>query len=251
MRVPRCYFPVELTPGAQLELPVDMSHHLTHVLRMRADQALILFNGRGGEYTARLTRVGRKGALAQVDAWQDVSRESRLHITLAQSISRSQKMDYTVQKAVELGVTRIVPLISRRTGTQLPAGRMEKKRTHWQKIIIAACEQSGRTVLPELETVMHFDDWLAQDKNPVRCVLDPGAGAGFPDCRKDANEVSLLIGSEGGWDEQELSAARDAGYTGISLGRRILRTETAAVVSVAICQSLWGDLYQQLQATSY
>ncbi|MDX1519652.1 MAG: 16S rRNA (uracil(1498)-N(3))-methyltransferase, partial [Gammaproteobacteria bacterium] len=144
MTIPRCYVPQALSPGEVIELPAGVSHHLGHVLRLRTGSDLTLFNGRGGEYTAQLVRIGKKQAQAEVGEHRDIERESPLLLTLAQGISRGQKMDYTIQKAVELGCQRVIPVLNERSSIRLPDERRQKKHEHWQNIVIAACEQCGR-----------------------------------------------------------------------------------------------------------
>ncbi len=242
MRIPRCYISQPLQAGTTVELPAETAHHLIHVLRLRELQALVLFNGEGGEYSARLERVGKKAVVANIEDHSDINRESPLRITLAQGISRGQKMDYTVQKAVELGITRLVPILDERTAVRLAGERLEKKLQHWRKIIIAACEQCGRNLLPDLSAPMRSRDWIDSDDTPLKLVLDPLAEAGFEELSCDEQALSLLIGSEGGLGADEIAAAGAAGFQAVRLGPRVLRTETAAVAALSVCQQRWGDL---------
>jgi len=242
MTQPRCYIPQPLESGQIIELPADIAHHLSNVLRLRVAQPLVLFNGQGGEYMAHMTLVEKKRVQVLVDTYTDIHRESPLSITLAQGISRGQKMDYTIQKAVELGIQRIVPILNERTSIRLSDDRKRKKHEHWQKIIIAACEQCGRNSLPVLDPPIACRQWVEMDTNPVKIILDPQAEHGIMDISMSENTMTVLIGSEGGLDTDEIALAEACGYTRVSLGKRILRTETAAVVALAVCQNLWGDL---------
>lgn len=242
MTKPRCYLPQPLKPGQSIELPPDIAHHLSNVLRLRVAQTLILFNGQGGEYPAHVTLVEKKRMHVLVDAYMDKNRESPLSITLAQGIARGQKMDYTIQKGVELGIRRIVPILNGRSNIRLTEDRERKKHEHWQKIIIAACEQCGRNSLPVLDSPITCRQWVEMDTNPVKMILDPQADQGIAEISMDANALTVLIGSEGGLDADEIARAEACGYIRVSLGRRVLRTETAAVAALVVCQNLWGDL---------
>jgi 16S rRNA (uracil1498-N3)-methyltransferase len=242
MKTPRCYTSNALQEGRSIELETTSSHHLVNVLRMRAGQEIILFNGQGGEFTARIEEAGKKTLRVQIVDFHEVDRESPLAVTLAQGISRGQKMDFTLQKAVELGVHRIVPVLNERTTLRLRGERRAKKHDHWQHIIVAACEQCGRNRLPEVLPAIGLDDWLARDANAMKLVLDPTATqrlAGMPD---PGRALTLLIGSEGGLSVEEIDRAVACGYRRVGLGVRILRTETAAVAALGVCQSLWGDM---------
>ncbi|WP_295682606.1 16S rRNA (uracil(1498)-N(3))-methyltransferase [uncultured Nevskia sp.] len=237
----RIHIPVPLTVGASLDLPDDAARHVAQVLRMKIGEPLTLFNGDSGEYAATITATGRRDVSVSVDRFEPVDRESRLDITLAQCVSKGERMDYTVQKAVELGVTRILPLLSERSVVKLDAERWDKKLEHWRGIAVSACEQSGRTRLPEVLPVQKLEAWLASSDQALRLVLAPTESVSLRSLPA-ATKIALLIGPEGGLSDNEIAAARRAGCVGIGLGPRVLRTETAGVAALAALQLLWGDL---------
>lgn len=237
----RIHIPVPLTVGTSLDLPDEAARHVAQVLRMKVGEPLTLFNGNGGEYAATITAAGRREVTVNVDSFEPIDRESRLDITLAQCVSKGERMDYTVQKAVELGVTRILPLLSERSVVKLDAERWDKKLEHWRGIAASACEQSGRTVLPEVLPVQKLDTWLASGDQALRLVLAPTESVSLRSLPA-ASHIALLIGPEGGLSDKEIAAARRAGCIGIGLGPRVLRTETAGVAALAALQLLWGDL---------
>lgn len=249
MREIRIHVDAPLAPDSELTLPPDAARHVARVLRLKAGQSLTLFNGRGGEYAATIVDVANREVRVQVDAHDPVERESPLVITLVQAVSRGKHMDYTLQKAVELGVQRIVPVLSEHGQVRLDDQRTQNKQTHWQGIIVAACEQSGRNRLPELQAPRSFRDWLATAVNgggdgPVadRLLLDPLADQRLRVRPVPAGGVVLISGPEGGFSPAERDAALAAGCSGIGLGPRVLRTETAAPAAIMACQALWGDL---------
>lgn len=237
----RIHIPVPLTVGTSLDLPDEAARHVAQVLRMKVGEPLTLFNGNGGEYAATITAAGRREVTVNVDSFEPIDRESRLDITLAQCVSKGERMDYTVQKAVELGVTRILPLLSERSVVKLDAERWDKKLEHWRGIAVSACEQSGRTRLPEVLPVQKLDTWLASSDQALRLVLAPTESVSLRSLPA-ASHIALLIGPEGGLSDKEIAAARRAGCIGIGLGPRVLRTETAGVAALAALQLLWGDL---------
>ncbi|HEY9545051.1 MAG TPA: 16S rRNA (uracil(1498)-N(3))-methyltransferase [Solimonas sp.] len=233
---------VELAAGATLRLPDSAFRHLVQVLRLRTGERFFVFDGRGGEYAAELLDVGKREASAALGARLDVDRESPLDLTLAQCVSKGDRMDYTLQKAVELGVTRIVPLLSSRSVVRLDAERMDKKLEHWRGVIVSACEQSGRTLIPSLNEPAALLTWLDQSPTDgMRLTLDPLAACGLRGLARPERPLTLLVGPEGGLSEHELQHARDAGFTGVRMGPRILRTETAGVAALAALQAIWGD----------
>lgn len=237
----RIHVPLPLAVGASLDLPDEAARHVAQVLRMRVGEPLVLFNGEGGEYQATITATGRRDVAVSIDSFDPVDRESRLDITLVQCVSKGERMDYTVQKAVELGVSRILPLLSERSVVKLDAERWDKKLEHWRGIAASACEQSGRTRLPEVAPVQKLDAWLATSASALRLVLAPTESVSL-NALPPATSIALLIGPEGGLSDNEIAAARQAGCVGIGLGPRVLRTETAGVAALAALQLLWGDL---------
>lgn len=237
----RVHVAMPLAVGDVFQLPGDAAHHVAQVLRMRAGEPLILFNGEGGEYAAVIEAVQRRAVRVRVDAFDPVDRESRLSLTLAQCVSKGDRMDYTIQKAVELGVAAIVPLLSARSVVKLDGERWEKKLDHWRGVIVSACEQSGRTRVPMLAPVQKLESWLPSSGEGLRLVLAPNAGVSLKTL-PPAAAITLLVGPEGGLSDDEIALASRAGYTGVRLGPRVLRTETAGVAALAAAQALWGDL---------
>ncbi len=241
MPIPRIHLPIPLNQGARVALDERACRHVAQVLRLRPGDALILFNGEGGEWRARLQVARRNHCEAEVLEYVDVDRESPLRVTLLQGISRGERMDFTLQKATELGVHAIRPVFCTRTQVRLSGERLEKRLRHWRGVLVHAAEQSGRTRLPELLPPCSFTEALAAHPSGLRLVLDPRE-ARTPD-RLQASEGSVLLaaGPEGGFTEEERRAAREAGFEGLRLGPRILRTETAALAALAALQTFWGD----------
>ncbi|MDQ5911784.1 MAG: rRNA ((1498)-N(3))-methyltransferase [Pseudomonadota bacterium] len=243
MRIPRFYLPIPLAAGMTAPLDDHVFNHAVRVLRLGVNAPCILFDGQGSAFAATLIEVGKRSAAAQVLEAVPSATESPLRITLAQGISRGEKMDYTLQKAVELGVTAIQPLFTERSGVQLSGERLARKIQHWQGIVIGACEQCGRDRLPELREPVAFMDGLAPltAAPGLGLLLDPLAEQGLRDLTPPSGPMMLLIGSEGGLSPGELARARTVGFVGVRLGPRILRTETAGVAALAAIQALWGD----------
>lgn len=218
-------------------------NHVVRVLRLKPGAPLILFNGAGGEFRATLKSVERREALAQVDDFVAKEVESSLEIILAQGISKGERMDYTLQKAVELGVYIIVPLFTERSMVNLSRERLGNRLRHWQGVVIGACEQSGRNRLPVVLEPLALPTWLQDEHKPgLSLVLDPSAEQGLTDLVSPYRLVTLLIGPEGGLSPEEIALAMVAGFTGVQLGPRVMRTETAGIAALAALQVLWGDL---------
>ena len=241
MRITRFYCPELDDRQASFTLPEAAHRHAVQVLRLRVGDALRLFDGRGLEMEAELEHVSKRESSVRLLNTVDVNNESPLSITLLQGISKGERMDYALQKAVELGVTRIIPVETERCNVQLSGGRDEKRWAHWQGIVVSACEQSGRSIVPELVTVTQLHAAIAADQVGCRLVLDPLAEMGFNTIDKHEN-ITLLIGPEGGLSEAEIEQAQVAGFQSVRFGPRILRTETATVAALAVVQTLWGDL---------
>ncbi len=241
MNQPRFYCREALSPGAHIDLPAPVARHAVRVLRLPPGAAVVLFDGRGGEYDARIERIERERVVAALGAWRDVERESGLAVTLIQAVQAGEKMDYTVQKAVELGVSQIVPVDSRRSVTRLSGERAARRVAHWQGVAAAACEQCGRNQVPQLAPLEKLENWLARPANgTLRLILAPDAEQALVDL-PPVNNVQLLIGAEGGLDPQEIVAAQQVGFKAVRMGPRILRTETAGLAALAAMQALWGD----------
>ena len=243
MPIPRFYCAMPLPTGRLVALPDAVARHAVGVLRLRDGDDVILFNGDGSECLGQLVKTG-KGAEVQLKAVCAPERESPLAITLVQGVSSGERMDYTLQKAVELGVTRIQPVMMRRTIVRLDDEKRQKRRQHWQGVVIAACEQCGRNHLPEVDPILDFHDWLpgAGAHAGLRLLLDPEASVRLRDLPVPGGAVTLLAGPEGGFDPNEREMLRRIGFQPLSLGPRILRTETAAVAAMAVIQGLWGDI---------
>lgn len=243
MRIPRIYQPVALSAGSVIELDSQAATHLTRVLRLKAGEELVVFNGKGGEYRARVSRVERRSAAVELLEHVDLSVESPLEVVLVQGISRGERMDYTIQKAVELGVSRIVPVVTQRTVVNIKGERQEKRRSHWQAVVVSACEQSGRNRVPEVDAIRPLADFLAQQAYPDarKLVLHHRAPSDLQEQAPATGPAILLIGPEGGLASPELAAAEAAGYVSWRLGPRVMRTETAAVAAISVLQWVWGD----------
>ena len=243
MPISRIFQPIDLTCGAMVQLDSQASHHLITVLRAKARDDLVLFNGKGGEYLSTITQINKKQVGVQINKFIERKAESSLELYLAQGISRGEKMDYTIQKAVELGVKKIVPLLTERCAVKLDGERRAKKLQHWQSIIISACEQSGRNQIPELLCPMTLENGLCSAQADWRFVLSPTAVSQLKDMPiQKTQRVMLLIGPEGGLSEAEIGLACQYGFLPLNLGPRILRTETAAVAAMAVLQYRFGDM---------
>ena len=241
MRIPRIYQEQALSNGAVVTLDDNGANHVARVLRLKVGAPLILFNGDGNEYDAVVHAIGKRTVDVVLTSARQRDVESPLHITLAQGISKGERMDHVVQKAVELGVTRIVPLLTEHCAVNLSGERLYKRLRHWQAIAISACEQCGRNRLPQIESPLELKQWLAQEQEGLRLVLDPLAVTTMAQIAAPRGKATLLIGPEGGLSEGEIRSAQDCGYHGVRLGPRVLRTETAALAAVSVVQSLWGD----------
>lgn len=241
MTTPRFYCPEILAQSGTAELPEQAAHHAARVLRLQAGDRVSVFNGRGGEGEARITDIGKRNVTLEIVDWHAVERESPLQVLLAQAISAGEKMDFTLQKAVELGVGDIQPLASERSVVRLSGERAEKRVAHWQGVVIAACEQSGRNRVPEVAPIRPLLDWLGRQEGGLRLMLSPVAEVGLRDLPKPTGNITLLIGPEGGLSPAEAEAAQRYGFTPVRLGARVLRTETAALAALAAMQTLWGD----------
>lgn len=243
MRVPRIPVEVELAEGATLELAGDDAHHLLRVLRLSDGAAVRLFNGAPGDWHGTLAVGPRRRAWVRVERFEARPVEPALQVTLVQGIARGQRMDYMLQKSVELGVSAVVPVVMERTQAAPAGERIAKKARHWRGVIAAAAAQAGRTRMPALAPQTGFRDWLAHadpDDHP-HVLLDPDASAG-PAGLSAPQRLTLLAGPEGGFAPAERETAYAAGCTGMRLGPRVLRTETAAVAALAALQALHGDL---------
>lgn len=220
----------------------DAFGHVIRVLRLKVGDEITFFNGDGNDYQATLTEVNKKQAKADIKSTAIISNESPLNIHLGQGISRGDRMDFTLQKSVELGVNSITPLFTERCGVKLNAERLEKKRQQWQKIVISACEQSGRSVVPQVRQPMALQEWLDEATQALKINLHPRANHSIMGLPLSCERVRLLIGPEGGLTDEEIELAGAANYTEVLLGPRVLRTETAALTAITALQCKFGDL---------
>ncbi len=244
MRVNRAYIDAPLGTGLLVELPEHAGGHLVRVLRLREGDECVLFNGDGHDYTARIRAIGKRGVQAEVTAAVAVDNESPLHITLLQGITRGEKMDLILQKATELGVSAIVPVHSERSEVKLDGARAEKRLAHWRGVVASACEQCGRACLPSVSAPAPLQQAVAAAQlPPSRFLLSPLAEAGIDALEAPADAaLTLAVGPEGGWSARDLQVLNDAGFSGLRLGPRILRTETAGLAAIAALQMRLGDL---------
>jgi len=240
MRIPRIFTNQALISNTTLALAEAQSHYLSKVLRMQAGRELILFNGEGGEYSAEISGIYKKHVDVLVKSFYPENRQSELHLELAIGVSRGERMDWVLQKATELGVTKITPLITERTEVKLGGERADKKMEHWLQIIISACEQCQRNLLPELSEPKNYSDWILQCDAELKFVLHHRDNQGFSK-DKSAKNIALLIGPEGGLDNDEIAQAVAKNFSPLTLGPRVLRTETAPVAAISLVQYLWGD----------
>ena len=248
----RFYYPSEISAGRVIELPANAAHHAARVLRLEQGDAVTLFNGAGGEFAATIARIGKSGAAVMVEKHLAIERESPLSITLAQAVCANEKMDWIVQKGVELGVSRIQPIAANRSVVRLSGERADRRMQHWQQIAISACEQCGRNRVPQVLPLLSLPYWLGGKKgeqhdlnqgHDLCFMLSPSAKQrlrDFPEAVTAAT-LTLLVGAEGGFAPEEETAAVVAGFIPLRLGGRILRTESAALASIAAMQTLWGD----------
>src|SRR6516162_8806639 len=243
MRLTRVYVDAALEPGTRLTLPASAAGHLTRVLRLRSKAAVTLFNGLGGEYAATIEQVRGSKVTVAVGDHQAIERESPFPLTLAQGVSRGERMDLVVQKATELGVVRLVPVLTERSIVRLDEEQSDRKSSHWRAIAIAACEQCGRNRLPEVALPAQLREFLRQPcGDSVRLLLSPSATRRIEDVSRPAGGATVLIGPEGGLSDAEQEDALTAGFTAVNLGPRVLRTETAAIASLTLLQRAFGDL---------
>mgnify|MGYP001764513825 FL=1 len=238
--ISRFHFPDRLPAGGEVALPEALAHHALRVLRLRDGEVVVLFDGAGGEVEARLAVRG-KAVFAQLGEARALERESPLRIVLVQALASGDKMDWVVQKAVELGAHAVQPVQAERSVLRLAGERADKRVAHWQQVAVAACEQCGRNRVPEIRPLQALAPWLGAHRDALNYVLAPGGAAGFADEPEPKDVVHLLVGPEGGWSEVEIAAFDAAGCRPVRLGPRVLRTETAGLAAVAALQARWGD----------
>ena len=242
MRLTRSHIDLELRVGDEIDLPEDVAAHLLRVLRLQVDDACVLFNGDGHDYDARITVIGKREARAEITAARRADNESPLRITLLQGIARGEKMDWILQKATELGIARILPASSDRSEVKLDAQRADKRLAHWRGIVVSACEQSGRATVPDVAAPQSLAQAAAM-REGRGFILDPFAEASLSSLQGvELLACTIAIGPEGGWSPRDREQLVAAGYEGLRLGPRVLRTETAGIAAIAALQAACGDL---------
>lgn len=242
MRIPRIFHPELLQSHQRIQLSEDAANHVGRVLRMVAGQQVLLFDGSNQVFLSTIVEASKKHVTVETAAAELDDRESPLDIHLGQVLSRGEKMEFTIQKSIELGVNTITPLISERCGVKLDKERLEKKLSQWQKIVIAACEQCGRNRIPDIRPVMTLAEWLSEDSDALKLNLHPRASQSINRLTLPNNKVRLLIGPEGGLSVAEIEQAAANNFTDILLGPRVLRTETTALTAITALQVRFGDL---------
>ena len=239
----RFYVDDKLGNGSEIRLAADAAHHAGRVLRLETDSAVVLFDGRGGEFEAHITRMERGEVWVKTGGHRDIERESPLQFELVQGLSSGDRMDFTLQKAVELGVSAIQPVATERSVVKLKDERAQRRVEHWQRLVIAACEQCGRNRVPTVAPVLEFREWIATlvANDDVRLLLAPAATVALGELPAPTGRIVLLAGPEGGLAPAETQIALSRGFQGVRLGPRVLRTETAALAALAAMQARWGD----------
>lgn len=243
MRIPRVFYDGELSAKSTLNLNKEQAHYLGTVLRLRPGRSVILFNDSGSDFLCDLAQLDKKSGAIEVREEFSPATESPLKICMALGLSKGDRFDVAIQKATELGVTQIQPLFTERTEVRLNEDRLSKKIQHWRGVVQSASEQSGRTRLPKVQAPADFDTFIRANAAADKLVLDPQADTSLPayEFAKDQKDVTVLIGPEGGLSQQEIERSLQAGFTSVSLGPRILRTETAPIASISVIQARIGD----------
>ena len=236
----RLYTPIPLSLNTEIELPEEAAHHFIKVLRARVGDKVCLFNGEGGEYHGQLSRADKRHAYVTLEQFIENNKSSPLQVHLGQVLSKGDRFDYAIQKATELGVSEITPLISERCEVRLGNERLDKKMAHWQGVAISACEQSGLNIVPKINSPQTIETWTANTQADLRFVLAPSV-SGLPNPSQKPQTIAVLIGAEGGLSEREINQSMEQGFAPWCLGQRVLRTETAPVAVLSILNWLWGD----------
>ena len=239
--MPRFYVDFALSPDSVVELPDNVVHHL-NVLRVKNTEEIVLFNGNGKAYPALPEVLEKRRASVRILREEATDNESPLNITLVQAVSAAERMDFTLQKSVELGVAEIRPVISERCVVRLSGERAEKRVARWQEIVVSACEQSGRNIVPKVLPLTTYAQALQQlPQETAKLLMSLNRAQKLSDVRPQSGKVVFMVGPEGGWTEKEEQQAFDAGFQSVTLGKRVLRTETASLAAIAAMQTLWGD----------
>lgn len=243
MRIPRIFVDIELSENTTIALPDSSFQHVCKVLRLKSGHPMRLFNGKGGQYHGTLCDVEKRSANVALNEFEALDNESPIKVTLGQTLSRGERMDYAIQKAVESGVFEIQPLFSERCEVKLDDSRAEKRQAHWQQVAISAAEQCGRGVVPIVHSPKKLTDWITNCNEMLKLTLHHYSAKPISEFTKpDNNAVALLIGPEGGLSEEEVKISSNQGFSAISLGPRVLRTETAPIVALTAINLLWGDI---------
>jgi 16S rRNA (uracil1498-N3)-methyltransferase len=224
-----------------VELEQQASHHLAKVLRAKVSDVVTLFNGQGGEFCGRITSISKQSVNVSLYEFFESQTQSPLAIHLGVCISKGDRMDFVVQKATELGVTEITPLLGERSQIKRNKDMLEKKLRHWQQVVISACEQSGRDFVPTVNSIENSIDWFKHCDSDTKLILDPFCNS-VTDTNNATKSVALAVGPEGGFSDQEVADAQICGFNGLKLGPRILRTETSPIAAITLCQAKWGDI---------
>lgn len=239
--MPRFYVDFALSPDSVVELPDNVVRHL-NVLRVKNTEEIVLFNGNGKAYPALPEVLEKRRASVRILREEATDNESPLNITLVQAVSAAERMDFTLQKSVELGVAEIRPVISERCVVRLSGERAEKRVARWQEIVVSACEQSGRNIVPKVLPLTTYAQALQQlPQETSKLLMSLNRAQKLSDVRPQSGKVVFMVGPEGGWTEKEEQQASDAGFQSVTLGKRVLRTETASLAAIAAMQTLWGD----------
>lgn len=239
--MPRFYVDFALSPDSVVELPDNVVRHL-NVLRVKNTEEIVLFNGNGKAYPALPEVLEKRRASVRILREEATDNESPLNITLVQAVSAAERMDFTLQKSVELGVAEIRPVISERCVVRLSGERAEKRVARWQEIVVSACEQSGRNIVPKVLPLTTYVQALQQlPQETTKLLMSLNRAQKLSDIRPQSGKVVFMVGPEGGWTEKEEQQAFDAGFQSVTLGKRVLRTETASLAAIAAMQTLWGD----------
>lgn len=239
--MPRFYVDFALIPDSVVELPDNVVRHL-NVLRVKNTEEIVLFNGNGKAYPALPEVLEKRRASVRILREEATDNESPLNITLVQAVSAAERMDFTLQKSVELGVAEIRPVISERCVVRLSGERAEKRVARWQEIVVSACEQSGRNIVPKVLPLTTYAQALQQlPQETTKLLMSLNRAQKLSDVRPQSGKVVFMVGPEGGWTEKEEQQAFDAGFQSVTLGKRVLRTETASLAAIAAMQTLWGD----------
>ena len=243
MRIPRLFIDSELNENTTIALPDSTFQHVCKVLRLKSGHPIRIFNGKGGQFHAELCDVEKRSANIAISHFEPLENESPIQVTIGQSLSRGERMDYAIQKSVEAGVYAIQPLFSERCEVKLQDNRAEKRQQHWQQVAISAAEQCGRGIVPVVHSPILLTDWLDNCNDMLRFTLHHHCAKPINQHKKpDNNKVALLIGPEGGLSEKEVQLSENKGFNAITLGPRVLRTETAPVIALSVINTLWGDI---------